>query len=332
MSEPRLCIVGAGGLSTRRIYPNIGAAGARLVGVCDLDADKAAANARRFGGKPYTDMHAMLDAERPDGVIICIGPEPHARLAIEVMRRGLPVYTEKPPAPTAADALRVARVAKQTGLLCITAFKKRYSTAYVRARQWVEQFEPDRLLSLSVDYASAKYADDPARPDRRFLLDFAIHQIDLVGYLFGDAAEVFAFAKGSHAYAVALRFQSGAVGSMNLNDGRSFSIPTEEVELTAEDGNFMTVHNSSCWRIVADGKATEWREPPTFTSAGDSGNDTGHLAELVEFASAVAQKRTTTRSHIYEGYKSLVLYEAIQRAADTGKAVPVAYQPLDEGA
>lgn len=327
MSDPRLCVVGAGALSSRRIYPYLGLAGAQLAGVCDLDREKAERNARRFGGRAYAELGAMLDAEKPDGVIVCVGPAAHAELAVEVMRRGFPVYTEKPPALNAADALNVARVAKETGLLCMTAFKKRYSTAFVRARQWVEQFDPDDLLSISVDYASAPYAhtDDPRK---QFLLDFTIHHIDLIGYLFGDVAEAFCFAKGPDAYAVSLRFRNGAVGTMNLNDGRSFTIPTEEVELTAKGGNFMTVHNSSTWRIVENGKPTEWRELPTFTSSGDSGNDTGHLAELAEFVSALREKRTTARSQAYEGYKSMTLYEAIARSAKTGEVVRVEYEPL----
>ena len=104
MTDPRIAIVGVGALSTRRIYPYIGAAGAQLVGVCDLDREKAERNARRFGGRVYTDMEAMLEAERPDAVMICIGPAAHAALAPVVMRRGIPVYTETSPAPTAAAA------------------------------------------------------------------------------------------------------------------------------------------------------------------------------------------------------------------------------------
>jgi len=54
--------------------------------------------------------------------------------------RGIPVYTEKPPAATAADALSVARVAAETGTLCTTAFKKRYAVAYARAKEWLADF------------------------------------------------------------------------------------------------------------------------------------------------------------------------------------------------
>ena len=307
-------MVGAGNLSTKRIYPNIGAAGARLAGVCDLDAGKAERNARRWGGTVYTDMDEMIDSEKPDGVIICIGPEAHAELAPVVMRKGIPVYTEKPPAASAAAALDVARVSKETGVLCTTAFKKRYNRAYTRAKEFIDGFRADDRLALSVDYASSEYASG------KFLLDFAVHLIDLVGYLFGDAGEVFAFSKGPHAYAVSLRFACGAVGSMCLNDGRSFGIPTEEVEITLRGGNFMSVHNSAHWRLAEAGRCTEWREPPTFTSAGDDGHDTGHLAELADFVAAISEGRAT-RSAIAESYRSMVLYEAIVESAGTGRVV-----------
>lgn len=325
--EPRLCIVGAGGLSTNRIYPTIGAAGARLEGVCDLDRQKAQRNARRFGGAVFSDMEAMIDELRPDGVIVCVGPTHHAELAKLVMRKGVAVYTEKPPAPSAADAFEVARVSRETGVLCTTAFKKRYSIAYDTAKKWLGRFPLSDHYSISIDYASSAYANDPANERSLFLLDFAIHVIDLVGYLMGDVEEVFAFTKDEHAYAVSLRFVSGAVGVLNLNDGRTFKLPTEEVELTVKGGNFMSIHNSSSWRITENGEACGWREPPTFISAGDSGYETGHLGEIRDFVEALAEKRTT-RSNIYESYKSMVLYEAIRDAARSGRAVRPAYKPL----
>jgi myo-inositol 2-dehydrogenase/D-chiro-inositol 1-dehydrogenase len=325
MSDPRICVVGAGSLSTRRIYPYIGAAGGELVGVCDLDRTKAVRNARRFGGNVYTDMEEMLEAEAPDGAIICIGPEQHAALAPVVMGRGIPVYTEKPPAPTAEAALAVARLSDETGVLCMTAFKKRYATAYERAKHWLETFPGDALYSISADYASGAYANDS--PRHEFLLDFAIHLIDLMSYLGGNVAEVFSFSKGPNAYAVSLKFANGGVGSMNLTDGRTFAVPTEEIEITVKGGNFMTIHNSSSWRITQDGTPVEWREPQTFISAGDSGRETGHLAEIEAFLSAIREGRAT-RSNIYESYKSMVLYEAIKRSAATSAPVAVRYQPV----
>lgn len=325
MSDPRICIVGAGALSTRRIYPYIGAAGGQLAGVCDLDAGRAARNAGRFGGKPYADLEKMLAEEKPDGVLVCVGPNAHAKLARRILELGFPVYTEKPPALTAAEAWDVALAAKKAGLLCTTAFKKRYTDAAARARKWLDPFPPEDRLSLSIDYCSGAYANDA--PEKSFLLDFAIHVIDLAAYLFGEVETVFALAKGMNAYAVSLRFAGGAVGSLNLSDGRSWSVPTEETELTVRGGNFMTIHNSSSWKITQDGKAAEWREPCTFTSQGDSGRDTGHLAEIEDFFAALKEKRTT-RSNIYESYKSMVLYEAIKASAESETVIRPRYERL----
>lgn len=322
----KVCVIGAGYLASRRIYPYLGAAGAQLIGVCDLDLDKAEEKAKLFGGKAYTDVDEMLANERPDTVIVCIGPEQHYSIAPKVMKLGIPVYTEKPPAPTAALALELALISKQTGVLCSTAFKKRYNFAYTRAKEWLASYSPEQFYSISVDYASDAYTNDSPRTE--FLLDFAIHMIDIAAYLFGDAAEVFAFSKGMNAYAVSVGFTSGAVGSFNFNCGRSFQVPTEEVEITLAGGNFMTIHNSSVWRIAEHGKPSEWREPPTFVSNGDSGNDTGHFAEIVDFFTAVRDSRST-RSAIYESYKTMVFYEAIKRSAETKGVVSVRYESLD---
>lgn len=325
MSDPRIALVGAGRHASGSIYPFVGKAGAELVGVCDLNPEPAARNARRFGGRVYDDLETMLDKESPDGVIICIGPDAHAQLAPIALRRGVPVYTEKPPAPTAAQALQLARLSAETGVLCTTAFKKRYAVAYDRARRWLDGFAPDALCSISMARSSGRYPNESPRHD--FLLDFGIHGIDLLQYLAGDAEKVFCFGRDAHAFAISLRFRSGAIGAMDWNDGRSFSVPTEEVELTVDGGHWMTIHNSCQWKIVENGKPSEWREPSTFTSQGDAGNDTGHLAEIVDFLAAIREGRST-RSNIHESYKSMALYEAIARAAQTEEVVAVRYETL----
>lgn len=326
MEIPKICIVGAGGLSSRRIYPYIATAGGKLVGVCDLDQEKAEHNANLYGGNVYDDMGKMIAAEKPDGIIICINADMHAKLAKIAMRLGVPVYTEKPPAENGAAALELAKVAKETGVLCTTAFKKRYNVAYSRAKEWLGNFPESDLYSISIDYCSRQYENHCQR--RLFLFDFCIHIIDLTQFLFGDVEQVFAFSKGPDAYAVSLKFKNGAVGSLNLADGRSFAIPTEEVELTVKGGNFMTIHNSSVFRIAENEKPVEWREPPTFTSAGDSGNETGHLAEIVDFFNAIKEGRNTTRSNIYESYKTMVCYDAIKESAETGIMVKIKYKEL----
>jgi predicted dehydrogenase len=319
---PRLAIIGAGRLATARIYPNIGAAGASLVGACDLDAERAAGNCARWGGKPYTDWRAMVDEQRPDGVIVCINGRIHAEIAPELLRRRIPVYTEKPPAMDAEAAEGIARAAAETGTPYQCAFKKRYAAGTVRAKEWLRAHQGAAWLAYGATYASGSYPNTDQLRD--FLFDFAIHHIDLALHLMGPVARVHAWHEQRSAWAVSLRFASGALGTLHLNCGRSFGAPTETIELTAAGGNALRIENSSSWRILERGRASEWREPLTFISAGDSGRDTGHLAELEAFVRVVRGEREANQSGAAEAAATMRLFEAIERSAADGTVVELA--------
>jgi len=321
MGLPRIGIIGAGDLATRRIYPYIGAAGGMLIAVCDQIEEKAKANAERFGARTvYSDFKKMISNEKLDGVIVCIGPEMHAMIPREIMRMGLPVYTEKPPGVTAADVKEVMRVSNDTGLLCMTAFKKRYARCYQRAKQFILSPAFGNKQLLSVDYASGPYANDC--PRWFFLLDFGLHIIDLVRFLFGEVSEVYAISLKEHSFSISLRFVDGALGNLSLTDGRSWSIPTEEVEITGGDGSFMTIHNSSSYKIYERGQPTEFYESCLSTSVGDSGIESGHLVELGSFFRALGGLERPV-STIDESYKTMVLYEAILKSSRSGKMAKV---------
>jgi len=292
MGLPRVGIIGAGSLSTRRIYPYIGVAGARLAAVCDLERAKAEANAARWGGSVYTDWREMVESEALDGVIVCIGAEAHADLAA---------------------------VAEESGLLCMTAFKKRYARCYRRAKQFIDSGEIGRRRLIAMHYCSGQYANDGS-PRGTFLFDFCIHAIDLVRFLFGDVSQVRAIAQGMDAYAVSLGFPDGSVGTLSLCDGRTWQAPAEQVHLTGA-GSWMDIRNSSSYTIWLGGEVTEAQEPPLATSAGDSGIETGHLTEIEAFVKALAGDPSEVVSPIAESARSMELLEAIERAAETGRAV-----------
>src|SRR4051794_32150898 len=109
----QLGVIGAGYLSSARIYPCLHTLPVELAAVCDLDRELAERNAKRFGAPAvFTDHRRMLAEANLDAVIVCVGPALHARLAIDVLEAGLPVYTEKPPAATAAEALAVVEASR----------------------------------------------------------------------------------------------------------------------------------------------------------------------------------------------------------------------------
>jgi predicted dehydrogenase len=322
MSQPfRLGIIGAGNLSSRRIYPCLHSIeDLVLAAVCDLDEAKARRNAQKFGAeRSFTDHRRMLAEGELDAVVVCVAPQAHEALAVEVLEAGLPVYTEKPPAVTATGARRMLEASRRAGKLCMTAFKKRYAPAYVKAKAIVDGPDFGAPHLLSIDYASGAYRNDPANPRSWFLLDFALHIIDLTRFLFGEVAEVFAWERQQTAYAVSLRFASGAVGTLALTSHRDYAVSTEKVELTGAQGRMLSLANSIELTYWQDREIKAWHSPSFSAAGGDSLIETGFQRELAAFVAACRDPAAPEPpSSIASSYRTMLLYEAIKHSAESG--------------
>lgn len=318
MTLPRVAIVGAGGLSGRQIYPRIAKAGARLVAVCDLEEEKARVRAEQYGGKVYTDMDKMLAEEQLDGVIVCVGPGFHPIAAQKVMQAGLPVYTEKPAAETAAQVLDIVQVQKETGQTYMCAFKKRYAECYQRAKAFIDSDDFGKPSMLSMYKSFGPYSNENPRSD--FLLDFCIHGIDLAAYLFGKTKTVYSVCPEKNSYSVSLQFENGAAGSFAF-DGHRRGRMEENVEISGED-SWMSIQNSAAWRIYIHKAITEVKDPTFSTAGGDGGKATGHQTEINTFIEAI-QGKATPVSDAISCYHSMLLYEAIRDSAASGDIVTI---------
>ncbi|MGI6611092.1 MAG: Gfo/Idh/MocA family protein [Limnochordia bacterium] len=225
MRKARLAFIGCGGFATASIFPNLHRIPEiDLAAVCDIDRSKAERNARNFGARSvYTDLEEMLDKEKLDGVFV-IGPAPQQyRLAPHVIRRGIPVYVEKPSANTAAEAKELAELADAHGVWGQVGFMKRFAGVYTMAKEIVsrETFGPLHMVK-------AKFAQGPYpqiwgmdSPHRSMLVGQLCHVFDLIRFFGGDVKTVQALFHGvtptQFAYLVNMRFESGAVGQLDLN-------------------------------------------------------------------------------------------------------------------
>jgi predicted dehydrogenase len=133
MANPkaRLAFIGCGSFATSRLFPQIPLVPEiDLVAVCDTVREKAERNARNFGARRlYTNLHHMLDKEELDGVFV-IGPAPQQyELAPHVLKRGIPVYVEKPSANTPAEARDLTEIAETNSTWGQCGFMKRFADA-----------------------------------------------------------------------------------------------------------------------------------------------------------------------------------------------------------
>jgi len=165
---------------------------------------------------------------------------------------------------------------------------------------------------FSMDWYAGKF-DLERNPKETVLLDFGIHALDLVTWLFGPAEKVAALAKGWDSFAVTLKMTNGMIGTLTFSDHRSFEFPGEETEITIAGGHAMSIHNSTSWRIQKDGRPAEWFEPPTCLAGGDSGYNTGMLAELEVFADGV-RRGEAPMENMETSHHTMRLYEAITRS------------------
>jgi predicted dehydrogenase len=94
----RAAVVGAGGVADRihlpacRAVPEI-----EIAGICDLNTALCEETAKKFGvEKSFASVGAMLDAVRPDFVIVGTPPGSHFQICEQAMRAGAHVFCEKP--------------------------------------------------------------------------------------------------------------------------------------------------------------------------------------------------------------------------------------------
>jgi len=116
MPEPkryRVGLVGAGHISEFHIRALKRVAGVELVGVTDLDAERAKNLATRFSaGKVFADLAEMGKAGL-DVVHVMTPPSSHAELTLQALDLGCHVLVEKPLATSVEDCDRIITKAKQ---------------------------------------------------------------------------------------------------------------------------------------------------------------------------------------------------------------------------
>jgi predicted dehydrogenase len=94
----RTGLVGCGAFARAALIPSMRLAPVDVVATCDLEPSAAEAAAREAGAPLATTQLDELIAARPDLVMLAIGPKTYPALAERLLRAGIHVYVEKPPA------------------------------------------------------------------------------------------------------------------------------------------------------------------------------------------------------------------------------------------
>lgn len=175
----RLGLVGCGRLAEIGYAPAARATpGVEIVAVADPDRSRRGIVAGKLGASGHARVGELLAATSLDGLVVCTPAEQHEEVATLAAQAGLTALVEKPPAPDAAGALRIAALRPAPWI----AFNRRFD----QGLELAGRMPPGGDLALSL---VLHYRRDSWRPVARgddALLDLAPHLIDLALFLTGS--------------------------------------------------------------------------------------------------------------------------------------------------
>src|SRR5262249_43526459 len=131
-------VVGIGSPASRSLQvvsasaPSVKANQLTFVAGCDVDAshrERATTEMRKRGFKDFAattkDYRELVNNKELDCILVATPDHWHAQVAIEAMRAGKDVYSEKPLTLTVAEALAVMKTCKDTGKVLQTGSQQR---------------------------------------------------------------------------------------------------------------------------------------------------------------------------------------------------------------
>ncbi|MBP2001954.1 putative dehydrogenase [Paenibacillus shirakamiensis] len=224
----QFAIVGCGHIADKHLEAILQVEGAQLAAVCDTNVLRLEEWGARTGAATFIDLEEML-LRMPEISVICICTPSglHAPLAVKAAQAGRHLIIEKPVALTIEDGDAILRAVQRYGVKAAAVHPNRYRPA-VRYLKWaLDSGKFGRISHVNATVRwnrnQAYYDQAPWRGTRAMdggvLMNQAIHNLDLLLWLFGPVQDVQAMADTRLRHmecedvAIAtVRFHSGVLG------------------------------------------------------------------------------------------------------------------------
>jgi predicted dehydrogenase len=165
--------------------------------LCDRDLDVARAAKTMFGLRARTTGRIQDFAGNVDAAIVCVWPNFHKPITLELLAMGLDVLCEKPVAGNSSDAAAMAEAANAAQRILAIGHWCRYlkNIWVLRKLLDLEFFGEIRKIvaefggALDWPMATAAYYDR-ALTAGGVMFDAGIHVLDLVSWLFGEIGDL----------------------------------------------------------------------------------------------------------------------------------------------
>lgn len=179
----RVGVIGVGnmGLNHARVYSELD--NVQLCAVADFDAPRATQTANRFHATPYADYRALLAQEKLDAITIAVPTRAHLAVALEAIEAGVHILVEKPLAAEVAGAEQIVAAARAANVTLAVGHIERFNPA---VRELKRLIDAGALGNISTVIARRVGIMPPQVKDANVVMDLAVHDLDILNYLFGE--------------------------------------------------------------------------------------------------------------------------------------------------
>ena len=170
----RVCIHGSGFAGTRHGLGFRRLAGVKVVGICDIDVDKANVLGQRLGCASYTSLNEMIEAEKPNLVSICTREWQHYQPAKLLLESGIDVFCEKIMAAQYSAAREMVELARAHDRVLALNYNYRFLPGVQKLREVIQSQRLGCMRILDIKAHALSYH----------------HALDLVSFLGGRICSV----------------------------------------------------------------------------------------------------------------------------------------------
>jgi predicted dehydrogenase len=219
---------------------------ADLVGVCDLQKDRADAAAKRLGVPAFYDAEKMLSALKPDVCSITTGGyeygSDHYQPTMIALEAGCHVLGEKPISNEIPKAEQMVARARELNRCYAINLNHRFTPAARIAKRWLDEGKLGHLLFVNM----SMWIKNPTEGSPYFQLKaLHPHTVDVMRHFCGDVEAVQCFATkapGRTIWSTAhigMKFKNGVVGGLSGSYDIERGHPMERCEVAGTGGRFV---------------------------------------------------------------------------------------------
>ncbi|MHA2609696.1 MAG: Gfo/Idh/MocA family oxidoreductase [bacterium JZ-2024 1] len=180
----RAGVIGVGSMGKHHLRILWGKEDLEVVGFADINPKVIQTYTRHYRIPGYQDYHDLLK-QGLDVVSVAVPTSAHKQVVMDCLRAGVHTLVEKPIAASLEDALEMAEEAKKQGITLMVGHIERFNPIVER----IKQFIVHKRLGDPISISTARVSPYPTRiTDVGIMMDFAIHDIDVISYLYGEKA------------------------------------------------------------------------------------------------------------------------------------------------